>query len=810
MKKGGHLKTHLLSVCTVCGVALMAAVLLIGQLSCSKKHTLGPEKLQQAMAHRNLGLAYLEEDRYQEAVQEFKALAELVPWEPMAYANLGLAYLRQDDYASAEKWLKKVARMAPESPEVQLLLAQLYQITGKGEKALSILNRLISKHPDHPRVLYFLGEYHLQRGDSTSLTRAEIYLGKLVGLLPANLVARLFLLQAQMALGHRADALQNLETLRQILPALSEPARLALERSIQALLSGDLNAARPQVQILHNLLRNLPQYQAGEAELRGSARTAVGLPVQHFLKMKPVSSGQKLITAPPRTVHFQEVTERVGLPGSGTAGRIQRPAALACADFDGDGDVDLLAGLPGKPVQIWQNERGTFKVRPDVGHLAHLKGATLAKFADFDNDGHLDLLVAVQHDLRLLKNDGTGRFVDYTSASQIKLPTSAMVQDALFADLDHEGDLDLLLATNRGVMYFRNDGNGRFSRWDEEAGFQVGPVEATSAAFADLDDDRDTDVVVGNAAGAMLHFDNLRQGFFQEVARHSGLAGAIGVTTLAVADYNNDGYLDLVTASGQPAQPVLFRNQGDGTFVADSSALSKGTGPLLQRVYAIHPFDLDNDGYLDLLLAGQPSPGNTSATGLRVLYNLQGTGFVVAPELLPQLKETVFQVCTPDYDADGDLDIAVLAGHGLHLLRNDGGNVNNYLVVRLTGLRSGSGKNNYFGIGARVEVKAGTLTQVRVMTEPIAHFGLNGYQRADVLRVVWTNGVPQNRFHPEKNQTLVENQILKGSCPWLFAWDGRRFRFVTDVLWASALGMPLGILGTEMHYAFPQAAVEYM
>jgi hypothetical protein len=168
---------------------------------------------------------------------------------------------------------------------------------------------------------------------------------------------------------------------------------------------------------------------------------------------------------------------------------------------------------------------------------------------------------------------------------------------------------------------------------------------------------------------------------------------------------------------------------------------------------------------------------------------------------------------TADYDGDGDEDIFLTDANGeLRLLRNDGGNVNNYLNVQLVGLRTGSGKNNYFGIGASVEVKAGALYQKRIMTDPTAHFGLGDRSRADVVRVVWSNGVPQNRLQPESNQTIAEQQILKGSCPWLYAWNGEEFEFVTDVLWPSALGMPVGIMGdgAEYAYSFPNSTNEYL
>ena len=126
-------------------------------------------------------------------------------------------------------------------------------------------------------------------------------------------------------------------------------------------------------------------------------------------------------------------------------------------------------------------------------------------------------------------------------------------------------------------------------------------------------------------------------------------------------------------------------------------------------------------------------------------------------------------------------DIFFVNHHGqIQLLRNDGGNINNFLKIRLTGLRTGSSKNNYFGIGSRVEVRAGYLYQVRYVDSPIISFGLGSQPVADVVRVLWSNGVPQNRFKPQSNQTIVETQILKGSCPYLFGWNGSKYEFITD------------------------------
>jgi len=136
--------------------------------------------------------------------------------------------------------------------------------------------------------------------------------------------------------------------------------------------------------------------------------------------------------------------------------------------------------------------------------------------------------------------------------------------------------------------------------------------------------------------------------------------------------------------------------------------------------------------------------------------------------------------------------------------------MNHYLNMKLVGLRSGSAKNNFFGIGAKVEMRAGDLYQSRVVTDPNIYFGLGNRSKADVIRITWTNGVPQNILLPEADQSLIEEQVLKGSCPFLYTWNGKHYEFVKDITWRSALGMPLGIMGGNTMYAFADASDDYI
>ncbi len=724
-------------------------------LGCDKRAQ-SPADAGTILTARTLGLAYLDENRLDEAEAEFTKLIRLAPDEPSGYANLGVVYLRLGRHQDATRSIERAVALAPDDPDIRLLLATAQRLSGRTDEAHRTLEASLKTSPRHLKTLYALQSWD-----------------QLVEVAPANVAARFALAEALLDSGRTSEARDQLELLRQRLPQLPSQAQRFYSTAVSNVQANRTAEARAALGRAKGFLETTPVYQASMAELRGPSGTPPGYPVLTF------SARLALAQTDPRAVvtsiRFAEVTT-AGLEAA--AG--DSPTQIALGDFTGDQNLDLFE-LSAGGARLYRNDVVRFTNVTGNAGVAPLGGSNAVAVGDYDNDGHIDVFASNA----LFHNNGDGTF---TRSSAIRDSTGAA---ALFADLDHDGDLDLFLGTAAGDQVYRNNGDGSFKEQSGAIGLQTGTPRAAHVVFGDFDGDPRTDLIVERNTG-LTFYRGVEEGRFEDATARSGLATIGRPRTIAAGDYDNDGFLDLF-AEG------FYQNDGSGKFTLDARA-----GTVRQDGYDAVFFDFDNDGWLDLISA--------SRTGLTLLHNDGRGRFTDRSALLPSDRRSAGarQVLSIDFDGDGDLDVLVLGVDGrVNLMRNDGGNANQFVKVGLVALRDGSGKNNTFGIGSRLEMRAGDLYQMRVVDQPVVHFGLGNRLKADVLRVVWTNGVPQSFYYPV-SQAMLEEQVLKGSCTFLYTWDGEAYRFLTDVTWASALGMPLGIMaGEQTVYGPPQAAREY-
>ncbi|HUF29065.1 MAG TPA: FG-GAP-like repeat-containing protein [Gemmatimonadaceae bacterium] len=786
-----------------CLLALFAALFFLG---CREDAGEAAARRADAVVAHSTGLGFLRRDQLPEAEAEFQKVVELAPRDPIGHANLGLTYLRGGRYEDAERHLDRARRLAPDRVDVALTLARLYSLTERAERARQVLEDLPGSGPDQARVLYALAELEAQAPRERDRSRRKELLEQVLALETANLAVRLELVDIAVGEGDADRAIGQLEEIRRLPPELPVEAREGLEKTILALRGGRPEEARASLDRVVRIVQLTVPYQAALEEVKWVEGPLVGRPILTFEPQSLIAMlGTGFRPSPEDAPRFVDVTRDAGLPEPGAPSAAGPPAggmALALGDVYGDGVDDLFAGS-----RLYGVQGGyVFDITDRTG-IALDDPARLATFADVDNDGWLDLFVVTEAgDARLLRNTGGGTLENVAALEGTFDATGAT--HAEFVDLDHDGDLDLLLAGTGRRLVYRNNLDGTFTESAESMGL-AGAGDARSVRFADFDDDGRIDVFISHADVSDLLYRNQGGGRFADVTAESGLATSGGSGAAAVGDYDNDGFLDLVITRVDGRPPVLMKNGGDGTFSSDDRSAAAMRSMTGLRGAAAEFVDIDNDGWLDLVVAGTPStPGGR---GVFLLRN-DGTGrFEDHSTLLAPTAATGSAIVVGDVDEDGDQDLLIGGPAGVHLLRNEGGNSRMASRIQLAALRSGSGKNNTFGIGSRIELRAGELFQTRVVTGRNTHFGLGPHLKADVVRIVWPNGVPQTVYLPGTDEDVLELEHLKGSCPFLYAWDGTGFRFVTDVMWRSALGMPVGIMGGGGRaYAPAAASQEYL
>jgi hypothetical protein len=370
--------------------------------------------------------------------------------------------------------------------------------------------------------------------------------------------------------------------------------------------------------------------------------------------------------------------------------------------------------------------------------------------------------------------------------------------DGLLADLDFTGKLDLLtvLPDHQGLRLYRNLGNSYFKDDTTNSGLPATLAGAEQVAVEDWNNEDVPRVLVAQIGKPPEFFAKQRAGSF--VATNVA-AGWPAASVLATGDLNNDLRADLIAAGDQKLE-IVFAGLKQGLSLPLRGLQAKG----------ILLLDYDNDGWLDIIAYGN---------GLRVWRNKGPAGFAdVTAELGLEKVGPVDSLVAADFDADGDTDLVVSTPSGLQFWRNEGGNVNRQLKLRLAGNRS-----NASALGVRVELASGNWRTIRTLHELPLEIGTGKHDKLDVLKVRWFDLATTLVDLPVQTNVLALDELTlpTGSCPYLYAWNGRRFEFVTDILGASPLGLPtskthsieadseeLLALGDEQHFPPRDGAYE--
>ena len=526
---------------------------------------------------------------------------------------------------------------------------------------------------------------------------------------------------------------------------------------------------------------------------------------------------------------FVDITQKLGVSFQYKASHTSKKylpetmgAGVALFDYDNDGRLDLFLvngapladPTPKKSIPVktsaeyWnglyhQKPDGTFA---DVTEKAGLQGVGYGMgvaVGDYDNDGFEDLYVTAYGGNRLYHNNGNGTFTDVTPKAGVA--GSGWSTSAAWVDLDADGFLDLIVLRylewdfddiwcgeqKEGFraychpdffkpispLVYHNNKDGTFSEVSQRVGLAK-PGKGLGVAIADYDRDGHIDLFVANDSMAEFLYHNKGDGTFEEVGLTSQAAVDIDGRTYAgmgvdFADYNNDGWPDIVVTDLANQRYPLYQNAGDGSFTYATSSSGLGQMTVSHSGWGVRLFDYDNDGWKDLLIAQGHDLDTIEKTypNLRyrepmLLARNTGKGFTdISAEAGVAFRQpwVARGMAIGDIDNDGRLDAVVTTNDGLvHILHNESASQNHWLLLKLVGRRS-----NRDGIGAEVSVTTASGSQLATVSTSSSylsasdkrlHFGLGKEKSVQKIEIRWPSGMRQTINNAAADQILEINE----------------------------------------------------
>jgi Tfp pilus assembly protein PilF len=714
-----------------------------------------------------VGLAALQVGDDVRADAKLGDATRLVPGEPAGWANWGILALRQRNFDSAAQRFDRALSLDKEDGRLYYLQGLLESDRGNSTQAIAKLRDAVKRNPGDLRAIYLLASEVERQGDEHSQAEFQQLIEQLLAADPNNLAALLELCRIAAKRGDAAtlqSAIARVEAQSSAWPAEVKHQLDALK----AAASGrDTRAAATRSIFLRNVLMRVPEFRASLLQLKSQPGDEAQ-PLTHFVRLQTPA-----FAPAPRDQGLNFATH----PLAQFAGN--NWSWIGAVSLDGNG-APAIAAANAHEVRLSTGAKlpfpgGKSAANPAVDGILPL---------DFNYDFKTDLVLAGAGGVRFFREDKPDHFSDVTGAT--KLPASvvnAAYAGAWAVDIEADGDLDIVMGQANGLpVVLRNNGDGTFTPIHPFAG--VSGIR--QFAWADFNGDGNPDAALIDGAGHLHVFLNERSGNFREVAVPMGSAL---VEAIAVADADHSGPLCLLVVSANGSPTAMNMKSEAGTWTASTLDGLVVPNNLLGRDLRIKVADFDNNGAFDVMAF------SASSAQPPALW-LQGDGgrfTQIAQSLSP-----VSVVAADDLETNGRLDLLEISASGQALEAINHGTKNyHWQTIRPRARQTtGDQRVNSFGIGGEIEIRSGLLPQKQSITSPELHFGLGEQTSADVARIVWPNGSVRAEFALKADQPILTEQRLKGSCPFLFAWNGSTMQFVKDTVpWGSAIGLRINAIG---------------
>ena len=728
----------------------------------------------EAVRLNNRGVAQMGQQFTERAAESFAAALKKDPKLAQAAVNEGIALLTLQRLDEAKKALEQGIALNPGSAQAWYNLGLAEHAGNELEPALASFQNAVKLDPRDADSIYFEGVCYQEM---KQFDKATAILQKALEMNPLHASAEFALARALQRSGHTPEAKVHFQRFQHLANTkISSPIGLSYGEQ------GHYSTVTPIV-----------EPEAGRREMipvKLVARPMISALPPLPQKQERGKDGAPGIVVPPAS---QVRKSGPGAPSFSTTG------GACMMDVAGDGRMDLVLMQSGaQAIRVLHNkgDGGFEEWNAEAAGLKANGRAVACAVGDFDGDGLNDLAVALDDAVLLFRNLGHGQFKDVTAESGLAArnrPSGITV-----VDYDHDGNLDLLLTGSpikpgdESNVLWRNNGNGTFSEKTEPTGLG-GSGRTAAAILTDFNNDRAVDLAVTGDGAAPLIYVNPREGKYptQALYENEKLPATEGI---AVLDYIKDGWMDIaVTHAGAPGL-TLWRNVAGPENVG--RRFERVELPLhgALRGWGVTPIDIDNDGWIDLAAIVETKAGPR----VRVFRNRGDGSFEDVSHALG-LDSVVLHaprgLIAADVAGDGAADLIVTQLNAPPvLLRNVGANKNHFVRLDLTGFA-----DNKTAIGAKVEVFANGLWQkwelagavgYQTQVPPQILVGLGDAEGIDLLRILWPTGVLQDEIDlPHTPVIAMKEADRRGSsCPVLFAWDGHKYKLVTDVIGAAVVG----------------------